>query len=79
MKGGDAPVTTAEPKAPDTSPAGNNKIPDEWFDDDYGPSPESDKREPDGFTDRLVEKYEKARMDDAADRRGARGDAIDDH
>jgi hypothetical protein len=56
MKGGDAPVTTAEPKAP----AANNKIPDEWFDDDYGPSPESDKREPDGFTDRLVEKFRKA-------------------
>jgi hypothetical protein len=53
-------VTTAEPKAPDTSPVGNNKIPDEWFDDDYGPNPESDKRYPDGFTDRLVEKYKKA-------------------
>jgi hypothetical protein len=57
MKGGDAPVTTAEPKAPDTSPAGNNKIPDEWFENDMAPNPELDKLEPEGFLDELEEQF----------------------
>jgi hypothetical protein len=48
-------------QVPNTSPAGNNKIPDEWYDNDAGPSVERDKKETDGFTDRLVEKYRRAR------------------
>jgi hypothetical protein len=56
LKGGDGPVT----QVTDIRLANGELIPDEWFDDDYGPSPESDKQEPDGFTDRLIEKIRKA-------------------
>jgi hypothetical protein len=47
-------------EAPNTPPAESNKIPDEWYENDMAPSDELDKKEPDGFTDRLVEKYRKA-------------------
>jgi hypothetical protein len=53
-------------KAPNTSPAGNNKIPDDWYENDMGPNPELAKKMPDGFLDGLVEKYGKA--SEASDR-----------
>ena len=40
--------------------ANGEMIPDEWFENDMGPNAELAKMEPDGFSDRLLEKLKKA-------------------
>jgi hypothetical protein len=56
LKGGERAVT----QVTDIRMANGEMIPDEWFENDMGPSPELAKMEPDGFTDRLLEKFRKA-------------------
>jgi hypothetical protein len=36
--------------------ANGELIPDDWFENDMGPSAKMDKMEPDGFSDRLIER-----------------------